>query len=129
MVISFFNITDSRSYCCINPFRIKLFCIFLRTVYFIDIRFILLREIYVRIIFYCIIFVFIILFTLYLVSFFSIYTATKSLVLEAYIISIIEILLIKLVYGICLASLRSASAGNELQCLYKLVYILDKYLS
>ena len=81
------------------------------------------------IIFYCIIFVFIILFTLYLVSFFSIYTGTKSLVLETYIISIIEILLIKLVYGICLASLRIASEGNELVCLYKLVYILDKYLS
>jgi hypothetical protein len=81
------------------------------------------------IIFYFIIFVFIILFTLYLVSFFSIYTGTKSLVLETYIISIIEILLIKLVYGICLASLRIASEGNELVCLYKLVYILDKYLS
>ena len=81
------------------------------------------------IIFYCIIFVFIILFTLYLVSFFSIYTGTKSLVLETYIISIIEIFLIKLVYGICLASLRIASEGNELVCLYKLVYILDKYLS
>ena len=81
------------------------------------------------IIFYCIIFVFIILFALYLISFFSIYTGTKSLVLETYIISIIEILLIKLVYGICLASLRIASEGNELICLYKLVYILDKYLS
>ena len=81
------------------------------------------------IIFFCIIFVFIILFTFYLVSFFSIYTGTKTLVLEAYIISIIEILLIKLVYGICLALLRIASEGNELKCLYKLVYILDKFLS
>ena len=81
------------------------------------------------IIFYCIIFVFIIVFTFYLVSFFSIYTGTKSLVLEDYIISIFEILLIKLVYGICLASLRIASEGNELKYLYKLVYILDKFLS
>jgi len=81
------------------------------------------------IIFYFIIFVFIIVFALYLISFFSIYTGTKSLVLETYIISIIEILLIKLVYGICLASLRIASEGSELKCLYKFVYILDKYLS
>ena len=80
------------------------------------------------IIFYCNIFVFIIVFTFYLVSFFSIYTGTKSLVLEAYIISIIEILLIKLVYGICLASLRIASEGNELKCLYKLFYILTAAL-
>ena len=81
------------------------------------------------IIFYCIIYVFIILFALYLISFFAIYTGTKSCVLEAYIIGIVEILLIKLVYGICLASLRKASEGNELKSLYKLVYLLDKYVS
>ena len=81
------------------------------------------------IIFYCIIYVFIIIFALYLISFFAIYTGTKSSVLEAYIIGIIEILLIKLVYGICLASLRIASEGNELKSLYKLVYLLDKYVS
>ena len=81
------------------------------------------------IIFYIIIFVFIVLFTLYLISFFSIYTGTKDDVLLAYIISIIEILVIKLVYGICMASLRIASEGNELKSLYKIVYILNKYLS
>jgi hypothetical protein len=81
------------------------------------------------IIFYCVIYVFIILFALYLISFFAIYTGTKSCVLEAYIIGIIEILLIKLVYAICLASLRIASEGNELKSLYKVVYLLDKYVS
>ena len=81
------------------------------------------------IIFYCVIFVFIILFTLYLISFFSIYTGTKDDVLFGYIISIAEILVIKLVYGICIASIRIASEGNELKSLYKVVYILDKYLS
>ena len=81
------------------------------------------------IIFYFVIFVFIIIFSLYLISFFAVYTGTKSYVLEAYIISIIEILLVKFVYGICLAALRVASKGSEFKGLYKLVYILDKYLS
>jgi len=81
------------------------------------------------IIFYCVIFVLIILFALYLISFFSIYTGTKSRVLLAYIYGIVEILLIKFIYGVCLASIRVASEGNELECLYKVVYILDKYIS
>ena len=90
----------------------------------------IMRKLKFRIIiFYCVIFVFIILFSLYLISFFGIYTGTKSFVMEAYIISIIEILLIKFVYGICLAALRIASKGSEFKSLYKLVYILDKYLS
>ena len=80
------------------------------------------------IIFYIILFVFIILCGLYLITFFAIYTGTKSFVLKGYIISIIEILLIKLVYGICLASLRVVSEGNQL-FLYKIVYVLDKYIS
>ena len=81
------------------------------------------------IIFYCVIFAFIILLALYLISFFSIYTGTKSCVLSAYIYGIVEILLIKFIYGVCLASIRVASEGNELECLYKVVYILDKYIS
>ena len=81
------------------------------------------------IIFYCVIFVLIILFALYLIPFFSIYTGTKSRVLLAYIYGIVEILLIKFIYGVCLASIRVASEGNELECLYKVVYILDKYIS
>jgi hypothetical protein len=81
------------------------------------------------IIFYCVIFVLIILFTLYLIPFFSIYTGTKSCVLFTYIYGIVEILLIKFIYGVCLAAIRVASEGNELECLYKVVYILDKYIS
>ena len=80
------------------------------------------------IIFYIILFVFIILCAIYLVSFFAVYTGTKSYVLIGYLISIIEILLIKLIYGICLASLRIVSSENQ-KCLYKIVYILDKYVS
>ena len=66
---------------------------------------------------------------IYLVSFFAIYTGTKGNVFKAYYISIIEIILIKFVYGLCLASLRIAGEGNELKSLYNFVYYCDKYVS
>ena len=66
---------------------------------------------------------------IYLVSFFAIYTGTKGKVLKAYYISIIEIILIKFVYGLCLGSLRIAGEGNELKSLYNFVYYCDKYFS
>ena len=81
------------------------------------------------IIFYLVVFLLTIFCSIYLISFFSIYTGTKSLVLEAYYISIIEIVLIKFVYGIILAALRIVSTVNEYKWLYKFVYVLDKYLS
>ena len=66
---------------------------------------------------------------IYLVSFFAIYTGTKSKVFELYYISLIEIVLIKIVYGICLGALRIASEGNKIETIYKIVYLCDKYLS
>ena len=65
----------------------------------------------------------------YLVSFFAVYKATKKLVIKTYYISIIEVFLIKFAYGFSLAALRIAAEINELKCLYKFVYYLDKYLS
>ena len=65
----------------------------------------------------------------YLVSFFSLYTGTKSKVLKIYYISIIEIVLIKVVYGVILASLRIVSKEAKLKILYTIIYILDKYMS
>jgi hypothetical protein len=66
---------------------------------------------------------------IYLVSFFAIYTGTKSKVLKLYLISLIEIFLIKVVYGICLAALRISSEANEIEKLYKVTYICEKYIS
>ena len=66
---------------------------------------------------------------IYLISFFALYTGTKSLVLKIYYISIIEILLIKITYGMVLAGLRIVSIEARLKALYYVVYILDKYLS
>ena len=81
------------------------------------------------VIFYLVLFLFTIFCSIYLISFFSIYTGTKSRVLKSYYISIIEIVLIKFVYGIILALLRTMSAANEFKSLYKIVYIFDKYIS
>ena len=66
---------------------------------------------------------------IYLISFFAFYTGTKSKVLKSYYIALIEIVLIKLVYGIVLASLRIAAEGNQIENIYKIVYICDKYVS
>ncbi len=66
---------------------------------------------------------------IYLLSFFAYYTGTKSKVLKSYYIALIEIVLIKLVYGIVLASLRIAAEGNQIENIYKIVYICDKYIS
>ena len=66
---------------------------------------------------------------MYLVSFFAIYTGTKKLVIKAYYISIIEITIIKVVYGLCLGSLRIAAEIHKFKNLYNFVYICDRYLS
>jgi len=65
----------------------------------------------------------------YLIAFFALYTGTKSLVLKIYYISIIEILLIKIIYGVILASLRIVSKEAKLKVMYLVIYVLDKYFS
>jgi len=80
-------------------------------------------------IFYLLMFAIIIFCTIYLISFFSIYTGTKKKVFIAYIISLVEILIIKIIYGLCLAALRLASKVNKKKSLYDLVYIFDKFIS
>ena len=81
------------------------------------------------IIFYIVIFIFTGFCSIYLVSFFAIYTGTKRLVLKAYYISIIEIIIIKFIYGLSMAALRIASEKNKYKRLYNFVYICDKYLA
>jgi hypothetical protein len=79
--------------------------------------------------FYVIAFIFTFFFSIYLISFFSFYTGTKHRVLTAYYTSIIELLLIKIVYGTILASLRYASKVKKYKFLYNFVFTFDKYLS
>ena len=81
------------------------------------------------IIFYVIIILFTELCSMYLVSFFAVYTGTKKYVLKAYYISIIEIVIIKFIYGLSLGSLRIAAEVNEYESLFNFVFACDKYLS
>ena len=80
-------------------------------------------------VFYIIVFLVSLFLTIYLISFFALYTGTKRRVLKAYYISIVEILLIKFVYGFALCSLRLASKVNKIRCLYNIVCFLNKYVS
>ena len=80
-------------------------------------------------IYFVLAFIFSLFFTVYLISFFSFYTGTKHRVLEAYFISIIEILLIKICYGILLASLRLLSERKRIKTIYNIVYFFDKHIS
>ena len=90
----------------------------------------LMKKIKIQIlVFYIVVIALTALCFIYLVSFFAIYTGTKSKVFKAYYISLIEIVLIKFVYGLCLGALRIAADGNELKGLYNFVYIFDKYIS
>ena len=90
----------------------------------------LFKEIKIKtIIYFVIMFLLVIFCFIYLLTFCAIYIGTKSKLFKSYYISLIEIIIIKLLYGICLASLRIASSGNELKTLYKIVYICDKYIS
>ena len=65
---------------------------------------------------------------IYLVTFFAIYTGTKTKVFKAYYITLIEITIIKFIYGLCLASLRKAGEVNEIENVYKVPYICNKYI-
>ena len=80
-------------------------------------------------IYFVLAFIFTLFFTIYLISFFAFYTGTKHRVLEAYYISIIEILLIKICYGILLASLRLLSEKKRIKFIYNIVYFFDKHIS
>jgi hypothetical protein len=81
------------------------------------------------VVFYILVFLFTFFLTIYLISFFALYTGTKRRVLKAYYISIIEILLIKFIYGFALCSLRLASRVSKIRCLYNIVCFLTKYVS
>ena len=90
----------------------------------------LIKKIRIQIaLYYIVISIFTVFCSIYLVSFSAFYTGTKKYVFKTYYISIIEIIIIKFVYGLSLASFRIASEANEYISLYNFVYICDKYLA
>ena len=65
---------------------------------------------------------------IYFVTFCTVYTGTKDKVFKSYGIALIEILIIKIVYGIVLAILRKISLSKEKKTLYDIVVFMNTYL-
>lgn len=81
------------------------------------------------IIFYVIEFVLLIIFFLYLISFCGVFSGTQSKLIESYGIALIEIVIIKIFYGLILGVLRKVSLSYEIDKLYNIVRFLDLYIS
>ena len=66
---------------------------------------------------------------IYFVTFCSVFTGTMSKVFKSYGIALIEVLIIKIIYGIVLAILRKVSLEKENKVLYDVVLFMNTYLS
>ncbi len=81
------------------------------------------------IVFFVIEFVVLVFAFLFLTTFCGIYTKTKTVIFKGYGFGLIEILVIKIIYGIILGGLRKAAIGSKNLGLYNFVYFFDNYLS
>ncbi len=90
----------------------------------------LIGEIKRNIIIYFVIqFILIIYCSFYLIAFCGIYTGTQTKLFFAYAFAVVEIIIIKILYGLILGILRKVSLYFEKRNLYNFVLILNKYLS
>ena len=80
-------------------------------------------------IFYVVEFILLIIFFLYLISFCGVYGATTLKLVESYGIALIEIVIIKVIYGLLLGVLRKISLSFQISVLYSIVRFLDLYIS
>ena len=81
------------------------------------------------IIFYAVVFILCIIFFLYLIAFCGVYIGARAKLAESYGIALIEVVIIKILYGIVLGILRKVSLSYEIEKLYFIVRILDLYIS
>ena len=80
-------------------------------------------------IYYILEFGLIIIFFLYLMTFCYLYSATQSNLVESYGIALIEVVIIKVIYGLILGILRKISLAYEVNKLYSIVKFLDLYIA
>ena len=64
----------------------------------------------------------------YFVTFCTVYTGTMGKVFKSYGIALIEVLIIKIIYGIVLAILRKISLDKENKTLYNIILFMNTYL-
>ena len=89
----------------------------------------LMWKIKLKIAIYTIIEILLLVFSfLYLTVFCTVYTGTQAKVFKAYGIALIEILIIKIIYGIALAIMRYVSLSKEKKGLYDVVLFINTYL-
>jgi hypothetical protein len=90
----------------------------------------LIGEIKRNIVIYLVIqFILILFCSFYLITFCGIYTGTKTKLFLAYGFAVIEIIIIKCIYGLILGVLRKISLYAEKRSLYNFVLFFNKYLS
>ena len=65
----------------------------------------------------------------YLITFCGIYLGTKKLIFQSYGIALVEIIIIKIIYGFILGILRKVSLYKEISILYSFALIFNKYIS
>ena len=81
------------------------------------------------IIFYAIEFILTFIFYLYLIAFCGTYIGTRDDLAESYGITLVEVVIIKILYGLVLAILRKISLVYEISKLYSIVRFLDLYIA
>lgn len=80
------------------------------------------------IIYYIIQFALIIFFFIYLVVLCAVYTGTMDKIFTSYGIAILELIILKLIYGLILGILRYYSIENQKSSMYNFVLFMDTYL-
>jgi hypothetical protein len=80
------------------------------------------------IVYYIIQFIILIFFFIYLVTLCAVYSGTMKKIFTSYGIAIIEIIIIKILYGLILGILRFLSISNQQKGLYSFILFLDKYI-
>ena len=80
------------------------------------------------IVYYIIQFILIIFFFIYLVTLCAIYSGTMKKIFLTYGIALLEVLIIKIIYGLVLGILRHISLSNKNNKMYNYVLFFDKYI-
>jgi hypothetical protein len=87
------------------------------------------RKTKIKITLYSIIqYIFIIFFTIYSVTLCAIFYGTMKNIYLNYVIALIEVLVIKILYGLVLSILRQVSLTKEKKGLYNVVLFMDNYI-
>ena len=80
------------------------------------------------IVYFVIQFIFAVVCLLYVTVFCAVYEGTKKKLFKTYGIALLEVLIIKIIYGIILGILRKVGLKKQSRIIYKIVYYLDKLL-